>query len=110
MKDCHIHLSTLFGPAEPPEVFLKKAADAGIDGGTIMSLPPASFRVDPERSQYWKDRLDFILEYTSHTPGFNPFFWIDPTEKTLMNRSPPLRMPESGGSSASATTSIRKSA
>ena len=81
MKDCHIHLSTLFGPAEPPEVFLKKAADAGIDGGTIMSLPPVSFRVDPERSQYWKDRLDFILEYTSRTPGFNPFFWIDPTEK-----------------------------
>ena len=81
MKDCHIHLSTLFGPAEPPEVFMKKAADAGIDGGTIMSLPPVSFRVDPERSQYWKDRMDFILEYTSHTPGFHPFFWIDPTEK-----------------------------
>ena len=80
MKDCHIHLMPFIGPAEPPEVFLKKAADAGIDGGTIMSLPPASFRPDPERSQHWKDRLDAILEYTSHTPGFHPFFWIDPTE------------------------------
>jgi len=47
MKDCHIHLMPFAGPAEPPEVFLKKVADAGIDGGTIMSLPPASFRVDP---------------------------------------------------------------
>ena len=80
MKDCHIHLMPLIGPADPPEVFMKKAADAGIDGGTVMSLPPVSFRPDPERSQHWKDRLEAILEYTSHTPGFYPFFWIDPTE------------------------------
>lgn len=80
MKDCHIHLMPLIGPADEPEIFLKKAAEAGVDGGTIMSLPPASFRPDPDRSQHWKDRLEAILEYTSHTPHFHPFFWIDPTE------------------------------
>ncbi|MBO7146522.1 MAG: amidohydrolase family protein [Lentisphaeria bacterium] len=80
MKDCHIHWMPLIGPADPPEVFMKKAAKAGIDGGTVMSLPPVSFRPDPEHSQHWKDRLETILEYTSHTPGFHPFFWIDPTE------------------------------
>ena len=83
MKDCHIHLMPLIGPAEAPDVFMKRAADAGIDGGTIMSLPPRSFRPDPERSQHWKDRLEGILEYTSSTPGFNPFFWIDPTESDI---------------------------
>lgn len=70
----------LIGPEDPAPVFLKKAADAGITGGTIMSLPPLSFRPDPERSQHWRDRLGHILEYTKDTPGFHPFFWIDPTE------------------------------
>ena len=81
MKDCHIHLMPLIGPADPQEVFLQKTAEAGITGGTIMSLPPRSFRDDPERSQHWRDRLDWILEYTEKTPGFHPFFWIDPSEK-----------------------------
>ena len=80
MKDCHIHFMPLIGPADPQEVFLQKTAEAGITGGTIMSLPPASFRPDNERSQFWQDRLDYILEYTKKTPGFHPFFWIDPTE------------------------------
>ena len=80
MKDCHIHFMPLIGPADPQEVFLQKTAAAGITGGTIMSLPPASFRPDNERSQFWQDRLDYILEYTKKTPGFYPFFWIDPTE------------------------------
>ena len=81
MKDCHSHWMPLIGPADPPEVFLKKAAEGGVDGGSIMSMPPASFRPDPEHSQHWAERLEKILEYTSHTPGFYPFFWIDPTEK-----------------------------
>jgi len=80
MKDCHIHLSSLVASVDPPEVFIEKAASAGIDGGTLMSLPPSSYREDSRRSQHWRDRLEYILEYTSHTPGFHPFFWIDPTE------------------------------
>ena len=51
----------LIGPEDPPEVFMAKAAAAGIDGGTIMSLPPESFRPDPERSQHWQARLDIIF-------------------------------------------------
>lgn len=83
MKDCHIHFMPLIGPEDPPETFLQKTAAAGIDGGSIMSLPPVSFRPDPERSQHWRDRLEFILEYTAGMPGFNPFFWIDPLEKDI---------------------------
>ncbi|MBR2873601.1 MAG: hypothetical protein IKB99_08895 [Lentisphaeria bacterium] len=83
MKDCHIHLMPLIGPEDSPEVFMNKAAAAGIDGGSVMSLPPESFRPDPERSQHWKDRLEGILEYTSKTPGFRPFFWIDPLENDI---------------------------
>ena len=83
MKDCHIHLMPLIGKEDAPDVFMGKAAAAGIDGGTIMSLPPESFRPDPDRSQYWKDRLEGILGYTAKTPGFHPFFWIDPMEKEI---------------------------
>lgn len=80
MKDCHIHLMPLCGPIDPPEIFAEKAAGAGIDGGNIFSLPPSSFRPDPERSQHWEYRLQQLLEYTSKAPGFLPFFWLDPTE------------------------------
>jgi hypothetical protein len=78
MKDAHIHYMP--GPADPPKEFLRKTALAGVDGGTIFSMPPASFRHDPENSQHWRERLEFILEYTADTPGFHPFLWIDPTE------------------------------
>ena len=104
MKDCHIHLMPLIGPAEAPDVFMKRAADAGIDGGTIMSLPPRSFRPDPERSQHWKDRLEGILEYTSSTPGFNPFSGSTPRKVIFMNKSAVPPDPGSPGSSVSATT------
>ncbi|MFA6931108.1 MAG: amidohydrolase family protein [Lentisphaeria bacterium] len=80
MKDCHIHLMPLCGPIDPPEIFVEKAAAAEIDGGNLFSLPPASFRPDPERFQHWEYRLGQLLEYTSKTPGFLPFFWVDPTE------------------------------
>jgi predicted TIM-barrel fold metal-dependent hydrolase len=80
MLDCHIHFMPLIGPAEAPQRFLERAADAGVTGGSIFSLPPESFRPDPERSQHWHSRMEHILEYSSKTPGFLPFFWIDPTE------------------------------
>lgn len=86
MKDCHIHLMPLIGPEDPPAVFMAKAAEAGVAGGTIMSLPPVSFRPDPERSQHWRDRLEHIMQYTSQTPGFHPFFWIDPTEADIFSQ------------------------
>ncbi len=68
------------GPVDPPEIFVEKAAAAGIDGGHLFSLPPATFRPDPERTQNWKFRLEHVMEYTAKAPGFLPFFWLDPTE------------------------------
>ncbi len=80
MYDCHIHFMPLIGEAEPAELFAKKAAAAGIQGGSIFSLPPESFRPDPDRSQKWQSRMEYILEYCSEIENFKPFFWIDPSE------------------------------
>ena len=73
--DGHIHLQP--GECSAPGEFLKKAEEAGVDGGFIFSLAPYRYRQLPEAKD-WRQRLDFILEFTSQTPGFYPFFWIDP--------------------------------
>ena len=78
MFDSHIHM--YYGPCDTPQEFLKKAACAGVDGGSIISLYPACHNVVPSADQRWEYRLEKILEYTSQTPGFHPLFWIDPTE------------------------------
>ena len=85
------HAREILGPDKIIGVTAKtveqaKAAEAGVAGGTIMSLPPVSFRPDPERSQHWRDRLEHIMQYTSQTPGFHPFFWIDPTEADIFSQ------------------------
>ena len=74
--DAHIHLYA--GPCDPPETFLKKAAAAGIGGGTIFSVQPARGLGGPDFDYRWESRLDQVFEYTSHTPGFIPYFRINP--------------------------------
>ena len=102
MKDCHIHLMPLIGPEDPPAVFMAKAAEAGVAGGTIMSLPPVSFRPDPERSQHWRDRLEHIMQYPIRFSGSTP------RRRTFSARSARRLKPESGDSSVSAIILPRK--
>lgn len=83
MNDCHIHFSFGNTGEDPAEEFLKKASLAHLSGGTIMSRPPASFRLDPDHDQHWQSRLEHILAFCSRTPSFRPFFWLDPTEKDV---------------------------
>jgi predicted TIM-barrel fold metal-dependent hydrolase len=78
MKDCHLHFLPGYGPVEPPDSFVRKAAAAGITGGTVMSMPPESFKGP---AAPWQERLEQVLDYCAQTPGFHPFFWFDPTEK-----------------------------
>ena len=80
--DCHIHAHP--GPCDPPEVFLEKAASIGVVGGTILSEGPAYYYAesDPRAGA----RVDKILEYTSKTPGFIPYLFMDPTEKDAVRQ------------------------
>ena len=73
--DGHIHLQP--GEYSSAAEFMKRAEEAGVFGGFIFSLAPYRYRQLPEAAD-WRQRLDFILEFTSQTPGFYPFFWIDP--------------------------------
>ncbi len=78
MKDVHIHIDR--GTCDSPETFLDKTGRAGVDGGVLLSLEPYGSAVLPDMDQRWQKRLDFVLDYTSKTPGFVPFFYIDPME------------------------------
>ena len=82
MYDNHIHI--YYGPADPPETFLQKTREAGISGGSIISLYPETHGAAPQGcEQSWEYRLDNVLEFTSQTPGFYPLFWIDPLAKDV---------------------------
>ena len=75
--DNHIHMMN--GECDPPAVFLEKTAEAGVVGGNVISIPPESFRkFDDGTPQDHRATIDHVMEFTSQTPGFNPFFWIDP--------------------------------
>lgn len=84
LYDCHIH--SYPGPCDPPEVFLEKAATCGVIGGTIFSESPASHHAFGGADQRAEARIDKILAYTSKTPGFLPYFFLDPTEKDAIHQ------------------------
>lgn len=59
--------------------FLQKLQLAGISGGVVMSLPPASFiKLGRPLSADW--RLDNLFAWIEGTADLFPFFWIDPLE------------------------------
>ncbi|MBR2425297.1 MAG: hypothetical protein IKB16_01010 [Lentisphaeria bacterium] len=83
--DNHIHFDE--GKCDSPDAFLEKTAAANVVGGTIISLYPASFRkYQDSKSNDYRQRIDQVLEYTSKTPGFNPFFWVDPKEENAIDQ------------------------
>ena len=79
MFDAHIHY--FYGKSDSPQEFLQKAASAGISGGNIMSTYPEKNLGCADGDYRWQARIEAILSFTSQTPGFNPFFWINPTDK-----------------------------
>ena len=79
MFDAHIHY--FYGKCDTPQEFLQKAAEGGVYGGNIFSTFPEK-RIGCADGDYrWQARLESILEYTSQTPNFNPFFWFNPLDK-----------------------------
>lgn len=77
MFDAHIHY--YYGPSDTPQEFLKKAASANINGGIIFTVAPEKTIGRFEGDYRWEARMEHLLEFTSQTPGFYPFFWINPT-------------------------------
>ena len=74
--DGHIHLSH---PSEDRRGFPRRLADAGVDGGIVISPPPPCFPFLGEMLPAAR-RLDAVLECTAASPRLFPFYWIDPTE------------------------------
>lgn len=82
--DGHIHTRGV--KCDPPEVFLEKTAKCDVVGGAVFSVHPAKYRPFPDWDQRAKSRIDWILEYTSHTPGFLPFFFADLSEPDILDQ------------------------
>lgn len=75
--DCHIHITD---GSPDPQKLLSRLAAAGLDGGVVLSLPPASFShlASPRPSS---ERLVNLMAWTGDNQNLFPFFWIDPTEE-----------------------------
>lgn len=74
--DCHIHI---LDPRRNYGTFRKRLQEAGMDGGVVISLPPACF---PELAvpQPPAARLDNLLAWCRGNRQLFPFYWIDPVE------------------------------
>ncbi len=75
--DCHIHSSV--GKPNPKRL-MAEMKQGGIDGGVVISLPPACFVhfKGPNKPQ---QRLETVMKWTAGAKTLFPFYWIDPTEK-----------------------------
>jgi predicted TIM-barrel fold metal-dependent hydrolase len=74
--DGHIHIHE--GPVDP-QALRRRMADAGMDGGVLLSLPPSNFK-DPGAAAVrgTEQRLDHLLSWARVEDRLFPFFWIDP--------------------------------
>ncbi len=78
--DGHIHISPTGDlNGDTKQQFLKKAAQAGVSGGLVISQPPVCFHLS-ELSLSNEQRLRDLLNWCEEDPGLFPFYWIDPLE------------------------------
>jgi len=80
--DGHLHIMTDKKDHNDLAARLKKA---GIDGGVIISLPPAAFP-DLAPPTTPAERLDNLFFWTDLSPDLYPFYWIDPTEPDAVDQ------------------------
>lgn len=80
--DGHIHITA--GPVDQKGLLSRMHA-AGVDGGILLSLPPASFEgFGPARSA--AERLDNLLAWVADQPTLFPAFWVDPLEADALEQ------------------------
>lgn len=80
--DGHIHI---MGDQKDREGFDTKLAEAGVDGGIVMSTPPAVFGALAQPMSA-ADRLDNLRYWTEGNENLYPFFWIDPMEDDAIDQ------------------------
>jgi len=80
--DGHIHLTG--GHGNPSEFGARQAA-SGIEGGLVISLPPACFGVQRSAGEA-AERLEHLLEWCEGGHALFPFFWIDPLEPDAVSQ------------------------
>jgi len=78
--DGHIHVSE---GTPDTTTLLAAMGGAGISGGIVISLPPASFG-GTRRTE--AERLDNLLAWTGPAGALYPFYWIDPTERDALRQ------------------------
>ena len=80
--DGHVHLYEAEGDRGD---LVKRMRAAGVDGGVVISLPPACFpwvaRATPNAR-----RLANVLRWCEASPKLHPFYWIDPLEKDALRQ------------------------
>jgi predicted TIM-barrel fold metal-dependent hydrolase len=82
LLDGHIHI---FDTVVHAEEFAQRLRTAGIDGGVIISLPPASFRyISPSGTV--SERLDNLFAWCNASEHLFPFYWIDPVEDDALEQ------------------------
>jgi predicted TIM-barrel fold metal-dependent hydrolase len=74
--DGHIHIEE---GTPDPDGLLCHLAEAGLEGGVLISLPPPSFRW-LSRPRSYLERLDNLMAWTNNRETLVPLFWIDPME------------------------------
>ena len=80
--DGHIHI----GKGEINKAGLEaRMKTAGINGGILLSLPPATFYPNTEACSK-EERLDNLFSWVGDNPDLYPFFWIDPIEEDALEQ------------------------
>lgn len=80
--DGHIHI----GRGNPDRVGMKaKMKVAGVSGGVLLSLRPATFYQDG-LAETKEERLDNLFEWCGGDPDLFPFYWIDPLEEDAIEQ------------------------
>ncbi|OGV53005.1 MAG: hypothetical protein A2X49_11320 [Lentisphaerae bacterium GWF2_52_8] len=85
--DGHIHLMPPHG--DSPSVFEAKAKSVGIDGGMIISYPPADSRLYVTKKQKApsnEQRISEIISYCAKISDYYPCYWINPTEPDAVDQ------------------------
>lgn len=82
LYDGHIHI----GRGNADTTGLKgKMKKAGVDGGVLLSLPPATFYPNGQ-AETKEERLDNLFEWVGGDPDLFPFYWIDPLEQDAVEQ------------------------
>lgn len=68
-----------------PEALALKLQSSGVNGGIIISIPPASFSSNKKAFDP-ADRLTNLIRWCDAIPGLNGFYWIDPMEEDALTQ------------------------